>query len=272
MKKTTRLFIVAAALAAASTLAAQDPAIRVDFELKSSTVEAGVPVIITVTVSNDTDTESAKYLPFGHYEVDWLVRSRDGAEVARWKPTGDSGSLGRRLPPHTEEKFTIVAAGTAAIRDPGEYEITPRYRFLDISERLPFSVVAGNAATLAQRAQEFHDAALVSGEDGVTAAEALASMAYAAPVSQLCDVMEHNRMAPNFIAPRLEAIGGAEAIHCLTRAMAEQLGQGIYIQFALQRIGKSEKDPALRSEIEHTLGRFCIEPIMGGTTCSQAGR
>jgi hypothetical protein len=237
-------------------MGAQEAPVRVDFELKSSTVEAGVPVIITVTVSNDTDTESAKYLPFGHYEVDWLVRSRDGAEVARWKPTGDSGSLGRRLPPHTEEKFTIVAAGTAAIRDPGEYEITPRYRFLDISERLPFSVVAGNAATMAQRAQEFHDAALTKGEDGLIAAEALAAMAYAVPTSQLCDVVEQNPLTTYAIAPRLETEGGVDAVHCLIRVMSVAPLQGLgYAKPALQRLGKSEKDPALRSEIEKAVGQ-----------------
>ncbi|MGB7759748.1 MAG: hypothetical protein WBL61_07965 [Bryobacteraceae bacterium] len=97
-------------------------------------------------------------------------------------------------------------------------------------------------------------------------------MAYAAPASQLCGVMERNPLAPYFIVPRLEAIGGADAIHCLTRVLSGQPVQGIYVQWALQRLRKSEKDPALRSEIEHALGQNCIEPIAGGTSCLQAGR
>jgi hypothetical protein len=263
---------VLAALAIGGALAAQEPLVHVDFALRSSTVESGVPVIVTVTVRNDSDTDPSQLLPVGRYEVDWIARPRAGAEVAQWRPSGDVASELTRILPHAVRKFTIVASGAAAIQVPGEYEITPRYHSLDISENLPFTVVPSSAATLTQRAQEFHDAALIGGEDGVTAAEALASMAFAVPVSQLCDVMERNPMAPNFIAPRLEAIGGAEAIHCLTRVMSEQPVQGIYIQSALQRMGKTEKDPALRSEIEHTLGKYCIEPIAGGTTCSQAGR
>ncbi|HEY1221366.1 MAG: hypothetical protein ABSE42_11080 [Bryobacteraceae bacterium] len=255
MKRTIRLFLFVTALGAGGALVAQDPPIRVDFALRSSTVESGVPVIVTVTVRNDTDMESARFLPFGRYEVDWLVRSRDGAEVAQWKPTGDTGSLGRNLPPHSVEKFSIVASGTSAIQSPGEYEIFPRYRTLDVSERLPFTVVPSSAESLGLRAQEFHDAAVVKGEDGLTAAEALASMAYAVPASQLCDVMERNPSAPYFIAPRLEAMGGADAVHCLIRVLSGAPVQGIYIQWALQRLGKSEKDQALRSEIQKALGQ-----------------
>jgi hypothetical protein len=253
MKRTTRLFIFATAFAAGGAFATQEPSVHVGFALRSSTVESGVPVIVTVTVRNDSDTESSQLLPVGRYEVDWIVRSRAGAEVAQWKPTGDVASELTRILPHAVRRFSIVAAGTAAIQVPGEYEIIPHYHSLDVSEGLPFTVVPSNAQTLGLRAQEFHDAAIVKGEDGLTAAEALASMAYAVPTSQLCDVMERNPLAPNFIGPRLEAVGGPDAIHCLIRVMSGAPVQGIYIQWALQRLGKNEKDPALRSEIEHAL-------------------
>ncbi|MGB7759882.1 MAG: hypothetical protein WBL61_08640 [Bryobacteraceae bacterium] len=80
-------------------------------------------------------------------------------------------------------------------------------------------------------------------------------MAYAVPASQLCDVMERNPLAPYFIAPRLEAMGDADAVHCLIRVLSGQPVQGLYIQWALQRLGKSEKDQALRSEIQKALGQ-----------------
>ena len=51
---------------------------------------------------------------------------------------------------------------------------------------------------------------------------------------------------PNFIAPRLEAIGSADAIHCLTRVLSAQPVQGIYIQWALERLAEETRTlPAL---------------------------
>ncbi|MGB7759747.1 MAG: hypothetical protein WBL61_07960 [Bryobacteraceae bacterium] len=150
--------MLVAALATAGAQVAQGPPIRVDFSLRSATVESGVPVIVTVTVRNDTDAESAQFLPFGRYEVDWIVRSPDGATAAQWGPSGDVASELTRLLPHAVRKFTIVAAGSAAIKTTGEYELTMHYRPLDVSERLPFTVVPSSAGTLGLRAQEFHDA------------------------------------------------------------------------------------------------------------------
>jgi hypothetical protein len=254
MKKTAEIFMIAAALATVGAVAAQGPAVTVHFALKSSTVEAGVPLMVAVTVRNDTD--AAQPVTIGRYEVDWTVRSRAGAEVAQWKPGGDFASLGKYLAPHAEEEFTIVASGTATILSPGEYEIVPRYRPLDISERLPFTVVPGDAAVLGLRAQEFHDAAIIKGENGLRAAEALAAIAYAVPTSQLCDVVERNPLTTYAIAPRLETEGGVDAVRCLIRIMSVAPVQGLgYAKPALQRLGKSEKDPALRSEIEKAVGQ-----------------
>ncbi|MGB7759883.1 MAG: hypothetical protein WBL61_08645 [Bryobacteraceae bacterium] len=137
MKRTTRLFLFVTALGVGRALVAQDPPIRVDFALRSATVESGVPVIITVTVRNDSDTDSSQLLAVGRYEVDWIVRSPDGAMAAQWGPSGDVASELTRLLPHAVRKFTIVAAGSAAIKTTGEYELTMRYRPLDVSERPP---------------------------------------------------------------------------------------------------------------------------------------
>lgn len=234
----------------AGSLAAQ----QADIWLNNSTIESGEPAIVSVVLRNNTD--SVQRMPLGRYEVDWTVRSQDGVDVAHWEPSGDVASLVAMMPAHSTKTFAIVALGTARIQQAGRYEIVAHYRPLDVSMTLPLTVVPSTAITLGKRAQELHDNAIITpGEEGRTAAEALASMVYAVPTPLFCDVMVHNPSATYAVLPRLEAAADRDALDCLIRALSAEPLHRPEIYPALQRLATSEKDAGLRDDIEQALAQ-----------------
>jgi hypothetical protein len=248
MKNTVRILLVGASLAAAHGLVARD----VEIELRNPAVESGEPVIIAVTLQNDTGA-AEQSLPVGPAEVDWIVKSQEGAEVAHWQPSGEMLSLIHPMPPQAVRTFLVVAAATAGIRQPGSYEMTVHYRYLDVTRQVWFTVVPSSPASLSRRAQALHDAAAVSGEDGRTAGEALANMAYAVPSSLLCDVLTRNRSASYAIVTRLGAAGDRDAGHCLIGLLSTGPFGRQEIYPVLEPLAKSTRDPALRRDIENAV-------------------
>ena len=246
------LALIAIALVAGCGMVAQRLPPRVGFGLKTSTVDAGEPVVLIVTVQNSTGADQSA--PLGRYEVDWVVRSQDGREVAHYVPQWDVASLVAHIPARAARSFDVVASGTSAIQVPGQYEMTVNYHPLGVSEHLQFKVVAASRAALGQLAQSLHDAAVHdTGQDGLTAAEALTSMAYAVPPSMLCDVMEQNPATTYAVAPRLEADGSREAAECLVRAMIGSPSHRDEIRPILERLAQREEDAGIREEIRKAI-------------------
>jgi hypothetical protein len=235
---------------------------QVSVALDRPSIVAGEPLTLTVTIRNETGTDKMRCTDKNC--VAWTVRSPSGVVASAWQPprSGDMAGPAALLAPHASRSFSVVASDTAGIGAPGSYEIVVRY--MDMAwdqlgadaEPRSFTVLPRDEAELAKRARELSEAAVSPAAD-VLAFQSLAVIRYPVPEPALCDAIDHNVLAAQYLVPRLEASGDAEAVGCLVN----QLGKGglnaTVIIAALGRMTRTQVDPTLRRSIEDGIAGAC---------------
>jgi hypothetical protein len=239
-------------------------ATQVSVSLEKTSIVAGEPLVLSVTIRNEGDTDKLRCMD--KTCLTWTVRSAGGDAVSAWQPVlaGDIAVPAARLAPGAATSFSVVAPDIARIATPGAYEISVQY--VDMAwdqagadaEARSFTVLPRDEAALARRVKELSDAAAFpASPTAELAVEALAAIRYPVPEATLCAAMARHQISAKYLVPRLEASGDADAVACLVA----QLGKGgldvAIIGPALGRMAKKERDPVLRSDMENAMTDVC---------------
>ncbi|MGB7759746.1 MAG: hypothetical protein WBL61_07955 [Bryobacteraceae bacterium] len=239
---------------------------QVSVALERPSIVAGEPLVLSVTIANETDAE--RMVCTDRSCLAWTIRSPSGIAVSAWTtaPHGDMAGPAALLAPHASTSFSVVAPDTAGIAAPGSYQVEAQY--MDVgwaghlgaaAEPRSFTVLPRNEAALAKRVRELSEAAMFPAAPSadVLAFQALAVIRHPVPESVLCDAINRNVLAAQYLVPRLEASGDAEAVGCLV----DQLGKGglnaTVIIAALGRMTRTQADPTLRQRIEEGIAGAC---------------
>jgi hypothetical protein len=235
-------------------------------------VVSGEPLVLTVAVGNETGRDLFACVVKAC--LDWTVRSPDGAVASAWQGhrSGDFAAPAAPLAPHASTSFRVVASDTAGIATPGSYEIAVRYSVGALggdhakeAEPRAFTVLPRDEAALAKRAAELYDAVVHQAPhaDPEVPVQALAAIRYPVAESVLCDVIGRYGLAPQYIVPRLEESGDAEAVACLIHQLAGRRKDDYWIMGALGRMARTQADPALRQKIKDATTDACASPSTG---------
>jgi hypothetical protein len=244
----------------------------VSVTIEKPSIVAGEPLVFTVAVGNETGRDQFACVAKGC--LDWTVRSPNGAVASAWQGhrSGDFAVPAAPLAPHSSKSFRVVASDTASIAAPGSYEITVRYSLgawggdhAKEAEPRTFTVLPRDEEALAKRTQELYDAVAhpAPRADLEVPVQALAAIRFPVAESVLCDVIGRYGLAPQYIVPRLEESGDADAVGCLIDQLAGRRKDDYWIMAALGRMEGKQADAVLRQKIKDATADACARAAPG---------
>jgi hypothetical protein len=204
------------------SLALQAPQATVTCRAERSTILAGEPLVLVVTVRNLTDRELQVPTDSGS-----LQRVSVGPVGVRLYPTPapfepDKVTFFVLPSPGEERTFKVLAGETAQLRVPGEYRMTVGYPEFGASTELRFTVLQHDLNALRKRAEEIYGVVFETGDAGssLRAKQALTVMEPQVAEPLLCSLLKRNPSElDNPVAYRLQELASPAVVDCLSEIL-----------------------------------------------------
>jgi hypothetical protein len=239
------------------SLALQAPKATITCHAERSTILAGEPLVLVVTVRNLTDKDLQ--VPT---DSDSLQRVTVGPAGIRLYPAPapfepDKVTFFVLPSPGEERTFKVLAGETAQLRVPSEYRMTVGYPEFGASTELRFTVSPYDFSALRRRAEEIYGVVLEMSDAGssLLAKRALTVIEPQVAEPLLCSLLKRNPgELENSLAYRLEELASPAVVDCLTEILPH--GRDItqeMVARVLRNIAQRTSDTKLREKIRQVL-------------------